>query len=145
MKSCLMIEMNLVGQYLPVNPAQTVSPEVTIKIEHDEIDLELESLTMRTQENHNELRQMESNQESLAITYHNCTKINFEIQASQVPGAVTTHLDVLQSKQKVLQQEISVKIPSLLQQRLNLVDKLKDTVNRLAKLQQNILNDKLVK
>lgn len=122
-------------------------PEVAEPTEDTEINLELESLVLRTQETHKELKQMEVDQESLATTYHNCTKVNLEIQSAvaQVQALAPAHLDALDSKCKNLQKELSVKIPDLLQQQLNLVDKLKDTVDRLAKLYQKIVVEHLLK
>ncbi|XP_024081197.1 signal transducer and activator of transcription 5B-like [Cimex lectularius] len=145
LKHCLNTELKLVQQAenagvdLGGGGMSTVAAEIA---------QQLEILRARTHETSEDLRRMEQEQESFALQYHECTKLNAHIShlQSQPQNAQNIELDRKLKRQKeMLEQILSQKVGGLLQQRITLTDKLKCTLNLIQSVQCRILDDELIK
>ncbi|XP_014225592.1 signal transducer and activator of transcription 5B isoform X2 [Trichogramma pretiosum] len=151
-KHCLITEMTLVNQTIdgsgnlmniPGNRAGLVAGDSMAEIAH-QIDL----LRRKTQETSEEVRKLENDQESFAISYHECTKLNAHLQniTTQPQTPQTMEIEKKIRRQKEAQElKLNNHVQSLLQQRINLADRLKDTIGKLAFLQCRVLDDELIR
>lgn len=113
-----------------------------------EINQELVEIRRRTVDTAEEVRRMENDQEAFALAYHDCTKLNVHLQTviTQPPSAQNAELESkLRRKKEPLEQQLNIKVSNLLQQRLSLVDKLKETISKLTVLQSKVLDNELIK
>ena len=145
-----MTEMNLVSQVENLNGNLMGGSRVNLMLGDAvaEIAQQLESLRRRTQETGEDLRKMEQEQESFAIAYHDCTKLNAHLQniATQPQTQQTVDIEKKIRRQKEQQeQHLNHKVTTLLQLRLTLADKLKDTISKIDLLQSRVLDDELIR
>ncbi|XP_022902294.1 signal transducer and activator of transcription 5B isoform X2 [Onthophagus taurus] len=110
-----------------------------------EILQQLDVLRHKTQETGEKVRSMESEQEAFALHYHECTKINAQIQEHQSQQPVSSHLQQLQLRKTNMEMQLSEKIAHLVQVRMALIDDLKKTVQLLSKVQSMVLDDELIR
>ncbi|XP_034939786.1 signal transducer and activator of transcription 5B [Chelonus insularis] len=113
-----------------------------------EIDQQLDALRRRTQETGEDLRKMEQEQEAFAISYHECTKLNAHLQqlATHPQSQQSIEAEKKIRRQKDQQEQLlNHKVANLMQLRLTLADKLKDTISRLNSLQSRVLDDELIR
>ncbi|XP_015116346.1 signal transducer and activator of transcription 5B [Diachasma alloeum] len=113
-----------------------------------EIAQQVEALRRRTQETGEDLRKMEQEQEAFAISYHECTKVNAHLQqlATHPQSQQSIEAEKKLRRQKEQQEQLlNHKVASLMQLRLTLADKLKDTITRLASLQSRVLDEELIR
>ncbi|KAF2881123.1 hypothetical protein ILUMI_25034 [Ignelater luminosus] len=93
---------------------------------------------------------MEQEQESFALQYHECTKINAHLQnltnqpANQVQQAAGA-IQKVQRQKEMLEQLLNQKVAGLMQLRLALVDKLKETYQMINTLQAQVLDEELIR
>ncbi|XP_043290168.1 signal transducer and activator of transcription 5B [Venturia canescens] len=113
-----------------------------------EIAQQVEALRRRTQETSEDLRKMAQEQEAFAISYHECTKLNAHLQhlATQQQSQQSQDAEKKIRRQKEQQEQLlNHKIASLMQLRLTLADKLKETIAQLNTLQSRVLDDELIR
>ena len=143
--------MNLVSQHENLGSLMNIAGNRVNLMASDsatEIAQQLESLRCRTQDTGEELRKMRQEQESFAIAYHDCTKLNAHLQnittQQQTPQIVEVEKKIRRQKE---QQEalLQHKVATVLQLRLTLADKLQDTINNLGQLQARVLDDELTR
>ncbi|KAJ8681673.1 hypothetical protein QAD02_017465 [Eretmocerus hayati] len=151
-RHCLVTEMNLVSQVesLGAGLMNMAGSRVGLMMGDAvaEIAQQLEVLRRRTQETGEDLRKIEQEQESFAIAYHECTKLNAHLQnlATQPQTQQTVDVEKKIRRQKEQQeQHLNHKITTLIQLRINLADKLKDTIAKINQLQSRVLDDELIR
>ncbi|KAK9728257.1 STAT protein, protein interaction domain [Popillia japonica] len=112
-----------------------------------EIIQQIEMLRIRTSETGEDLRKMEQEQEAFTIHYHDCTKLNAHIQQMQNQPAqqVQQALQKTIRQKENLEQVLNQKVAGLMQSRLALGDKFKETVHLLNKLQSQVLDEELIR
>lgn len=113
-----------------------------------EIAQQVEILKRMTQETGEDLRKIEQEQEAFAISYHECTKLNAHLQhlATQPQSQPGIEMEKKIRRQKEQQEQLlNHKVANLMQLRLSLADKLKDTISRLNNLQSKVLDDELIR
>nr|CAD7259697.1 unnamed protein product [Timema shepardi] len=113
-----------------------------------EIAQQLDFLSRHTQETGGDLRKMEQEQEAFALQYHECTKLNAHLQHVQTLPQNQQNLEVetkLRRQKEMFEQMLNQKVSGLMQLRLTLVDKLKDTITHLNTLQSRVLDDELIR
>ncbi|KAL0269585.1 UNVERIFIED_CONTAM: hypothetical protein PYX00_007268 [Menopon gallinae] len=145
-KQCLNNELKLVQQFesgIARGLSLPIMPDAMSELTH-----QLETLRRRTQATAEELRKMEQEQEAFAIHYHDCTKINAHLQQleSQNPGGQPTELQKkLKLNKDKIEQVLNQQVSSLVQFKMTLADKLKETITLLTVLQNRILDDELIR
>ncbi|XP_015432515.1 PREDICTED: LOW QUALITY PROTEIN: signal transducer and activator of transcription 5B [Dufourea novaeangliae] len=150
-RHCLGTEMKLVAQVENLGGALMSMAGGKVGLISDavaEIAQHVESLRRRTQETGEDLRKMEQEQEAFAISYHECTKLNAHLQhlATQPQNQQNIDLEKKIRRQKEQQEQVlNHKVTGLMQLRLTLADKLKDTITRLNSLQSRVLDDELIR
>ncbi|KAK3888457.1 hypothetical protein Pcinc_007483 [Petrolisthes cinctipes] len=144
-RECLKIELNLVQQH--ENMLGVGSTPSLVMEPCAEIVSELEILKRRTQETQDELRQLEQEQESFALQYHDCAKITAHLShiQSQEKTAQNREMETnLRRRKETCEQQLAQKVSGLLQRRMDLAEKHKGTIDRLNSLQQRILDEELI-
>lgn len=150
-RHCLATEMSLVSQVENLSGTlmnMAGNRNLMMGDSHAEIAQQLDSLRRRTQETGEDLRKMEQEQESFAIAYHECTKLNAHLQSisTQPQNQQTIEIEKKIRRQKEQQEQtLNHKVTMLLQLRLTLADKLKDTISKLNLLQSRVLDDELIR
>ncbi|ROT83581.1 signal transducer and activator of transcription 5B isoform X2 [Penaeus vannamei] len=146
-RQCLNTEHNLVQQNENMLGGG-VSHATNMVIEPcAEIEQELRILHERTRETANELRHLEQEQESFALQYHDCAKINAHLSHIQSQERTQQNREMEQSlrrRKELGEQQLAQKVSGLLQLRMALADKHKGTIDRLNSLQQRILDEELI-
>ncbi|XP_044268459.1 signal transducer and activator of transcription 5B isoform X2 [Tribolium madens] len=146
-RQCLATEMRLVQA--ANGEALTGLANLVISNSGTEVLHKIDILRRRTQDTADDLRRMEQEQESFALQYHECTKINAHIQqlSSQQPtnAQTTATVQKLTRQKEMLEQVLNQKVAGLMQLRLAIVDKFKETIQLLNQLQSNILDDELIR
>lgn len=143
-KHCLSTELKLVQQ------AENAGLDLGggMNLVAAQIAQSLEELKTRTRQTAEDLRRLEQDQEDFALKYHDCTKINAHINhlSSQPKTNQTVEtISNLRRQKDVLEQNLTQKISTLIQQRINLSEKLKQTLSHIATVQSRILDDELIK
>ncbi|XP_012223003.1 signal transducer and activator of transcription 5B isoform X3 [Linepithema humile] len=152
LRHCLSVEMKLVAQAENLGGAlmNIANDRFNIMMGDSvtEISQQLEILRRKTYESGEDLRIMEQEQEGFAITYHECTKLKVQMQHAQTHPQNQHNLNNLDSAKKDIKRQEQVlqhKLAGLVRSRLNLADKLKDTIERLGTLQSRVLDDELIR
>ncbi|CAB3370071.1 Hypothetical predicted protein [Cloeon dipterum] len=112
-----------------------------------EITTQIEYLRSRTQKTAEDCRHIEQQQESFAIKYHECTKVNAQLQhlATQPRTPINLAAEAKWKQQKeLLENMLSQFVASVLQMRLQLSDQLKETISLLNALQMRVLDEELI-
>ncbi|XP_076677869.1 signal transducer and transcription activator Stat92E isoform X2 [Andrena cerasifolii] len=150
-RHCLGTEMKLVAQVENLGGALMSMTGGKVGLISDavaEIAQHVESLRRRTQETGEDLRKMEQEQEAFAISYHECTKLNAHLQHLATQPQNQQNLDLEKKIRRQTEQQeqlLNHKVAGLMQLRLTLADKLKDTITRLNSLQSRVLDDELIR
>ncbi|GLG97418.1 Signal transducer and transcription activator [Gryllus bimaculatus] len=152
-RHCLNTEMKLVQQVENVALGHGMGQGLSLVPDSSaEIAQQLDFLRRRTQETGEDLRKMEQEQESFALQYHECTKLNAHLQHLQTQGQTQPpsqqNIEVekkLRRQKEMLEQMLNQKVANLMQLRLTLADKLKDTLSHLNGLQSRVLDDELIR
>ncbi|XP_066996363.1 signal transducer and activator of transcription 5B isoform X2 [Anabrus simplex] len=149
-RHCLSTEMKLVQQVENVALGQGMAPAglPLLPDSSAEIAQQLDYLRRRTQETGEDLRKMEQEQEAFALQYHECTKLNAHLQHLQTQPKNQQNVELenkLRRQKEMLEQMLNQKVASLMQLRLTLADKLKDTISHLNTLQSRVLDDELIR
>ncbi|XP_071451764.1 signal transducer and activator of transcription 5B isoform X2 [Hetaerina americana] len=112
-----------------------------------EIAQQVEYLRRRTQDTGEDLRRMEQEQEAFALQYHECFKLKAHLQhlQTQLHNQPNLDLEKLRRQKDVMEQALSQKVAGLIQMRLTLADKLKDTYDHLSALQARVLDVELTR
>ncbi|XP_071530717.1 signal transducer and activator of transcription 5B isoform X2 [Panulirus ornatus] len=145
-RECLKTELHLVQQHESMLGAVTQTTSMIME-PCAEIVSELEILHRRTRETADELRHLEQEQESFALQYHDCTKINAHLSHIQSQERNTQNREMeqnLRRRKEIGEQQLAQKVSGLLQRRMDLAEKHKGTIDRLNILQQRILDDELI-
>lgn len=144
-RSCLAAEMRLV-QAAGVD-SLTGLPNLMISNSGAEVLQKVNVLRSRTQSTAEDLRKMEQELESFALQYHECQKISAHLQqlTTQPTAQLPPNVPKLQKQKEMLEQNLNQKLAALLQLRLALGEKLKETFQLLAQLQTNVLDEELIK
>ncbi|XP_074031027.1 signal transducer and transcription activator Stat92E isoform X1 [Leptinotarsa decemlineata] len=142
-RTCLAAEVRLVqaagGELL------TGLPNVMISNSGVEVLQKVTVLRSRTQGTAEDLRKMEQELESFALQYHECTKINAHLQQMSSQQNSQANIQKLQRQKELLEQVLNQKIAGLMQLRLALGEKLKETYQLLMQLQTHVLDEELIK
>ncbi|KAF7994788.1 hypothetical protein HCN44_004260 [Aphidius gifuensis] len=149
---CLSNEVKLVSQVEGTNGSSQNMPNARVGLmigdAAGEIVQQVDALRQRTNETGEDLQHMSQEQEAFALTYHECTKINAHLnQLATHPQSQQN----LESEQKLLRQKehqdqiLKHQVATLLQLRMSIIDKLKDTLARLTVLQSRVLDEELIK
>ncbi|XP_050693053.1 signal transducer and activator of transcription 5B-like isoform X3 [Eriocheir sinensis] len=144
-RDCLKTELHLVQQHenmLGISHTASMVMEPCA-----EIVSELDILHRRTRETADELRQLEQEQESFALQYHDCTKINAHLSHIQSQEKTQQNREMeanLRRRKELGEQQLAQKVSGLLQRRMDLAEKHKGTIDRLNILQQRILDEELI-
>ncbi|XP_046658831.1 signal transducer and activator of transcription 5B [Homalodisca vitripennis] len=146
-KHCLDTEMRLIHEGevmgLGIMPTGVVADITAV-----EIMQQLELFRSRTQMTSEDLRKLEQEQESFALHYHECNKLNAHLThlqgSPQNPQNVEAEKRIRKQKE-MFDQVLNQKVASLMQLQMALADKLKETVTHLSTLQSRILDDELIR
>lgn len=149
---CLATEMKLVTQNENING---ILPNIAhgrsslmVGDAIAEISQQVDALRRCTSETNEDLRRMEQDQETFHITYHECTKINAHLQQL---ATIPQNQQNIENEKKIRRQKeqqeqnLNRQIANLIQLRLSVADKLKDTLSRLITLQSRVLDDELIR
>ncbi|KRT82459.1 hypothetical protein AMK59_3814 [Oryctes borbonicus] len=144
-RQCLQTEMRLVKAASGEGLAGM--PHLIHNTMGTEIIQQIEMLRIRTTETGEDLRKMEQEQEAFTIHYHDCTKLNAHIQQmqNQPTQQVQQTLQKTIRQKENLEQVLNQKVAGLMQSRLALGDKFKETVQLLNKLQSQVLDEELIR
>ncbi|KAJ8920971.1 hypothetical protein NQ315_015765 [Exocentrus adspersus] len=107
----------------------------------------IEILRSRTHSISEDLRRMEQEQEAFALQYHECTKINAALQqmsGQPNPQSLAT-LQKLQSQKDMLEKVLNQKVAGLMQSRLAVAEKMKETFQLVSQLQTHVLDEELIR
>ncbi|XP_014484889.1 PREDICTED: signal transducer and activator of transcription 5B isoform X2 [Dinoponera quadriceps] len=147
-KHCLALEMKYVQQVegslgtpLPNIPSNRLIMPV-------DIIQQLTALRQKAVDCADDIRKMEHEQESFALSYHECTKLNAQMQhlVTQPQNQQNFDVDKKIRRQREQQEQIlNHKLAGLMQTRLLLADKLKEIISKLGSLQSRILDDELIR
>uniref|UniRef100_V5G239 Signal transducer and activator of transcription n=1 Tax=Anoplophora glabripennis TaxID=217634 RepID=V5G239_ANOGL len=143
-RQCLATEMRLVQ----AAGGETFSGLPIISSTSAEVLHKIDILRGRTQNTAEDLRRMEQEQEAFALQYHDCTKINAHLQ--QISGQPSNPQSVaaiqkLQSQKEILEKALNQKVAGLMQSRLGVGEKLKETFQLLTQLQAHVLDEELIR
>ncbi|XP_045471331.1 signal transducer and activator of transcription 5B isoform X3 [Harmonia axyridis] len=142
-RQCLSTEFGMIQQV-----SGEIVPGLSMKNSGAETLHKIDILKRRTQDTSTDLRRMEEDQEAFAIQYHECTKINAHLQQlSSQPNNPTTaqNIQKLTRQKETLEQGLNQRVAGLMQLRLALSDKLKETVQLLNQLQTHVLDEELIR
>ncbi|XP_034234971.1 signal transducer and activator of transcription 5B-like isoform X3 [Thrips palmi] len=148
MRHCLNSELKVIQQVENV-PMGSMPPGTGLMPDSAaEIAQQVDVLRHRTTETGKLLRQMEQEQENFALHYHECTKLKAHLQhlQSQLINQQNIELEKTVRRQKdISEQTLNQKVSSLLQLRLQLADKLSESVTHLVTLQCRVLDEELIR
>ncbi|XP_014280381.1 signal transducer and activator of transcription 5B isoform X2 [Halyomorpha halys] len=143
-KHCLTTELKLVQQ------AENAGVDLGggMNLVAAEIAQRLEEMRIRTHSTGEDLRKLEQDQEDFALKYHECTKINAHLNHMQNQQQTTQTIETdkkLRRQKEVLEQALSQQVTTLMQNRINLSEKLKQTLSLITIVQSRILDEELIK
>lgn len=144
-RQCLATEMRLVQA---ASGEVTGFPNLVTNGSSAEVIHKLEILKTRTRDTAEDLRRLEQEQEAFAIQYHECTKLSAHIQqlsAQQSSPQTTATIQKITHQKELLEQVLQQKVAGLVQLRLTLVDKLKETFQMINTLQGHVLDEELIR
>ena len=146
---CLGTEMKLVAQAENLGNTFISSDKINlIKMSgNPEIGQLLACLKQRLCDNMHSLRKIEEEQEAFALHYHDCTKLNATLQHLATQPQNHQNLEVkekLLRQKEHIEQQLSSKLALVLHLRMEFIDKMKDTINRLNLLQSKVLDEELI-
>ncbi|KAK6639420.1 hypothetical protein RUM43_007693 [Polyplax serrata] len=145
-RHCLDNEMKLVQQCesgVASGMNMSAMPDIM-----SELAQQLDILRRRTHDTAEDLRKMEQDQEAFALHYHECTKINAHLQHLQTQGQNPQNVELekkLKRQKDNMEQMLNQKVSAMVQLRMSLVDKLKETISHLTTLQSRILDSELIR
>ncbi|VEN37707.1 unnamed protein product [Callosobruchus maculatus] len=144
-RNCLAAEMRLIQNASGESLAGL--PNMIISNSGAEVMHKIDILRNRTQSTAEELRRMEQEQEAFAIQYHECTKINAHLSsvATQPNAPNAANIQKLQRQKEMLEQVLNQKVAGLMNLRLALAEKLKETCQLLSQLQMLVLDEELIR
>ncbi|XP_017772136.1 PREDICTED: signal transducer and activator of transcription 5B isoform X2 [Nicrophorus vespilloides] len=145
-KQCLATEVRIIQSALG-SEALGMSNIASANSSGVDVMHKVDVLRRRTQETSEDLRRLEQDQEAFAIQYHECTKMNAHIQQlsntpsnQQSPGTLQKMTD----QKKYMEQVLNQKVAHLIQGRMALSDKLKESFQLLNALQSRVLDEELI-
>ncbi|XP_046639014.1 signal transducer and activator of transcription 5B-like isoform X1 [Daphnia pulicaria] len=148
-RHCLGTELKLVQQAENMSLGMSCNPSALLPDASGEILQQLEILRQRTQETSEDLRRMEQEQEAFALEYHELTKIqaNLTHLQNQAPSQQKNDFEKqLRIKKDMSEHKLNVKVlAELLQMRMALADKHKETLMLIENLQARVLDDELIR
>ncbi|XP_043192536.1 signal transducer and activator of transcription 5B-like isoform X2 [Amphibalanus amphitrite] len=114
-----------------------------------EIIQQIQYLRQRVHDAGEDYEKMKQEQESFAIQYHECAKLNATLQhiqgqRGQNPLGVEQEKE-LKRKKELTESTLTQKVSGLLQMRLALADKHKETVSLLTQVQSRVLDEELIR
>ncbi|XP_041351652.1 signal transducer and activator of transcription 5B-like [Gigantopelta aegis] len=114
----------------------------------EEITQALEVLKNNTLDTDNELRILQSKQESFIIQYQESTKLGNFLKQIQLQVERTVELqkreEALKKQKEEVETNLAQKAQELLQLRILIAKKYSDTVNQIDSIQKNVLDDELI-
>ncbi|XP_060516517.1 signal transducer and activator of transcription 5B isoform X2 [Cylas formicarius] len=145
-RQCLAMEIKFLQQsgaeFLGGGPALAISHTAA------EVLNRLDMLRRNTQHTSETTRKLEQDQEAFALQYHECTKLNANInsmnQGQQTPQTQMT-LQSYVKRKDMLEAELNRKVAHLMEIRLALTEKLKENYQLLNTLQTHILDEELIR
>ncbi|XP_046451786.1 signal transducer and activator of transcription 5B-like isoform X2 [Daphnia pulex] len=147
-RHCLGTELKLVQQAENMSLGMSCNPSALLPDASGEILQQLEILRQRTQETSEDLRRMEQEQEAFALEYHELTKIqaNLTHLQNQAPSQQKNDFEKqLRIKKDMSEHKLNVKLAELLQMRMALAEKHKETLMLIENLQARVLDDELIR
>ncbi|XP_032786524.2 signal transducer and activator of transcription 5B isoform X1 [Daphnia magna] len=148
-RHCLGTELKLVQQAENMSLGMSSNPAALLPDASGEILQQLDILRQRTQETSEDLRRMEQEQEAFALEYHELTKIqaNLTHLQNQAPSQQKNDFEKqLRIKKEMSEHKLNVKVlAELLQMRMALAEKHKETLMLIENLQARVLDDELIR
>jgi len=147
-RHCLGTELKLVQQAENLSLGMTSNPATLLPDGSSEILMQLENLRQRTQDTGEDLRRMEQEQEAFALEYHELTKIQANLAHLQSQPQSQQRQDFekqFRLKKDMSEQKLNIKVSELLQMRMALADKHKETLSMIENLQGRVLDDELIR
>lgn len=151
----LLWEMQMVNQFEMggVSALAAVWPSATNNAADTaaaELYQQLQYLRQKVVEAAKQFEKMKYEQESFAIQYHECSKLNATIQhLANQRGTTNTSVSEqereLKLKKEMTETALTQKISGLLQMRLALADKHRETIQLLGQVQSRVLDDELIR
>lgn len=108
-----------------------------------EVIRKINVLRSRTQETAEELSKMKQEQEAFALQYHDLTKLNAAVQQMNQPN--NPQLGARLREKESLEQLLTQKVARLVQLRMILLDKLRESYQQLNSLQAQVLDEELIR
>ncbi|XP_066147545.1 signal transducer and activator of transcription 5B isoform X2 [Euwallacea fornicatus] len=159
-RQCLAAEMKYLqdagADFMGMGPALTISDSAA------EVLHKLEDLRRRTTSTAEDTRKLEQEQEAFALQYHECTKVNAHLQQLKNQGGPACTGDQIHrfaasvdppdqqtlqmiSKKELLEQDLNRRVAQLMELRIRIMEKLRQTYQHLAQLQSQIIDDELIR
>lgn len=111
-----------------------------------EVIRKINILRNRTQETAEELSKMKQEQEGFALQYHDLTKLNAAVQQMQPLNQPNNPQLAARLREKEnLEQLLTQKVARLVQLRMILLDKLRESYQQLNSLQSQVLDEELIR
>ena len=141
MKQLLEVERQLVHRAENPNAPQPTTPGMGDA--HQQFLNQFEVIQRRTQETDVELKHLVETQETFNILFHEKCRIDEALNRSQQQQDQAT-ITRMQAKKKEVDETLNVKATEVLNMRTNMANKLFQSVNELAEIQNCVLNDHLM-
>ncbi|CAG9767639.1 unnamed protein product [Ceutorhynchus assimilis] len=146
-RQCLAAEMKFLqaagADFMGMAPALAMSNSAS------EVLHKLDDLRRRTQATSEDTRKLEQEQEAFALQYHECTKVNAHLQQLKNQGgpAAVQDQQTLQyiNRKEMLEQELNRRVAGLMELRLKITEKLRQTYQVLTQLQSQIIDEELIR
>lgn len=141
-RQCLFTEMKLIkeagGDY-SLFPTGFEQPNIST-----EVIRKIDILRTRTQETSEDLGKLKQEQESFALQYHEMTKLNAAIQQLQ-PQTNNAQLTNAIRERDNMEHLLTQRVARLVQLRIQLMEKLKESHQLLNALQAQVLDEELIR
>ncbi|XP_050310065.1 signal transducer and activator of transcription 5B isoform X2 [Anthonomus grandis grandis] len=107
----------------------------------------LDDLRRRTQSTSEDTRRLEQEQEAFALQYHECTKISAHIQTLTTQAGQQAEHQKIQyiTRKQQLEQDLNTRVSLLVELRLKIAEKLRQTYQLLQQLQTQIIDEELIR
>lgn len=143
-RQCLATEM----KYLQAAGADFMGMAPTLAISNSATEIlnRLDALRRMTQATAEDTRKLEQDQEAFALQYHECTKVNAHLQQlKNQTGQQDPQTLQYVTRKEVLEQDLNRRVAGLMELRIKITEKLRQTYQSLAQLQSQIIDDELIR
>ncbi|KAF7282323.1 signal transducer and transcription activator Stat92E isoform X2 [Rhynchophorus ferrugineus] len=144
-RQCLATEM----KFLQAAGADFMGMGPTLPLSNSAAEVlhKLEDLRKRTQATAEDARKLEQEQEAFALQYHECTKVNAHLQQLNSQGTAQEQQAVQPyiKRKEMLEVDLNRRVAALMELRIKLTEKFKQTYQLLHQLQSQIIDDELIR